>query len=91
MKIFAVAIAVFFLILICALPEPASAEETTAKPPTGAVPADQAKPTLSKDECSTLGGKEVGISAKICGSGSACSTTDQNGKHHLVCLSATRK
>jgi hypothetical protein len=45
-------------------------------------------PLLSKDECDQAGGKVVAIAASICGgSTSACSTTDQNGNNHLVCIS----
>jgi hypothetical protein len=39
---------------------------------------------LTKGECTKLGG-DVRIS-DICNSGSYCSTTDQNGKAHRVCI-----
>jgi hypothetical protein len=65
----------------------------------GATPAKKGRPTgaqqsggpttsinseLSKGECTKLGGTIK--TSDICNSGSYCSTTDQNGKAHRVCI-----
>jgi len=51
----------------------------------------KAMPLLSKDECTAAGGKVVAIAATICGgSTNACSTTDEKGKTHIVCISKPR-
>jgi len=59
----------------------------------GQIPSPNAATTratpFNVDECTTLGGKVT--SASICTSGQACHTTDQNGKAHYVCISATKK
>jgi hypothetical protein len=44
---------------------------------------------LSVDECTGLGGEVKPIA--ICNSGQACRTTDQSGKVHYVCISASQK
>jgi hypothetical protein len=48
----------------------------------------KATPLLSKSECAQAGGTVIAIDAKICnGSTNACSTFDQKGKGHIVCIS----
>ena len=82
------------------LTAPASAEDqtkipkaTSAMPVPGtkkvSPPRGTAKPALSADECTGLGGtvdrKSNGAGA--CESGAACVTTDEKGDVHSVCLS----
>ena len=69
----------------------ASAENAVTQKPVGAAQAHAPKinPALSEDECKTAGGM-VG-QLNICNSGTACFTTDGNGKSHRVCISAKPK
>jgi len=44
---------------------------------------------LSNTECTTLGGKVA--TSTVCNSKVACSTTDQNGAIHTVCIAEEKK
>jgi hypothetical protein len=44
---------------------------------------------LTKTECGDLGGSVS--SSATCNSGSMCTTTDENGNSHHVCISARKK
>lgn len=54
-----------------------------------ALPVGKAHSNLDKGECEAAGGRvfSAGLAAEACDSGQVCSTTDQNGKTHAVCLS----
>ena len=70
-----------------------------APPATGGKPAGAANPVrppvggvnaqLTKDECKRLGGTVID-GESLCNSGTVCSTTDQNGKSHSVCISVAK-
>jgi hypothetical protein len=57
-----------------------------------APPAKLSPSKLTKSECTQLGGAITDLhdaeTANICNSGLACKTTDQNGKNHMVCITA---
>jgi hypothetical protein len=76
----------------------------TTAPPTGAVSDTGALPrggvrqsvpsgpvisALSADECKNLGGAVYDDPIGVCASKKICATTDNYGKNHHVCLSAT--
>jgi hypothetical protein len=52
--------------------------------------AQRLKPNLSKSECTQFGGTVNDIDVNICKSGSACTTTTENGQHHVVCIGAIK-
>ncbi len=79
------AIAVAFL-FVTAVP----AFAVVKKSPVSTPPKTNTKPSaLTEGECNSLGGK-VGSSA-TCNSGSMCTTTDENGNSHRVCISARKQ
>jgi hypothetical protein len=72
-----------------ALPDLGLAQSPVGNPPksgaASSATAAQRKPNLDSGECSDLGGKV--IFTTICTYGKACTTTDEKGKGHIVCLS----
>lgn len=68
--------------------DPAMGEVKTKPIITTTKPSGVKTSPLSKDECRKFGGLvEV---ATICKSGSMCTTIDENGKSHRLCISAAK-
>jgi hypothetical protein len=61
------------------------------QPGTGTPPRTTTAAPLTEGECTQLGGTVRNIAAGICISGQACSTTDEQGQKHTVCISASKK
>jgi putative hemolysin len=55
--------------------------------PIAAKPTKMSPTNLSESECTQLGGKLTSESSGICNSGRLCTTTDENNKKHVVCIS----
>ncbi len=85
--------AVVLLMPVAALPEEISGRPAQSQTDTGAVKkipgGGGATILLSVNECKALGGTayQDGAHAKACNSGIVCTTKDQNGNVHNVCVS----
>jgi hypothetical protein len=83
------------LLVIVASANSASADDKIITGPTSSPSANKIAPSgpkvenLSNSECKTLGGSIK--DSTICNSKVACTTVDQNGYSHTVCISEEKK